>query len=97
LNKTSKRTSCSSLADKMTIKTTNPIPANVENMVKVKAEVKQLLYRPGQVHRVPGDWGYQISRQSAHESGKVVSPTHRPPLPLGIILGTRFCSSWQSG
>jgi hypothetical protein len=23
----------------------------------------------------------QISRQSAHEGGKVVSPTHRPPLP----------------
>ena len=23
----------------------------------------------------------QISRQSAHESGKVVTPTHRPPLP----------------
>jgi hypothetical protein len=22
-----------------------------------------------------------IFRQSAHESGKVVSPTHRPPLP----------------
>jgi hypothetical protein len=24
-----------------------------------------------------------ISRQSAHEGGKVVSPTHRPPLPPG--------------
>jgi len=23
----------------------------------------------------------QVSRQSAHEGGKVVSPTHRPPLP----------------
>ena len=32
-----------------------------------------------------------IPRQSAHEGGKVVSPTHRPPLPLGDIPGTRFC------
>ena len=26
----------------------------------------------------------QISRHSAHEGGKVVTPTHRPPLPPGI-------------
>jgi hypothetical protein len=26
--------------------------------------------------------GSQISRQLAHENGKVVSPTHRPTLPL---------------
>jgi len=38
-----------------------------------------------------GPEGPKISRQSAHEGGKVVSLTHRSPLPLGNIPGSHFC------
>ena len=51
----------------------------VKQLVKVK--VKQSHYRSEQTQRVPEVSGSQISRQSAHEGGKVVSPTQRPPLP----------------
>jgi hypothetical protein len=35
----------------------------------------------------------RISRQSAHEGGKVVSSTHQPPLPPRDISGAYFCYS----
>jgi hypothetical protein len=29
--------------------------------------------------------------ETAHEGGQVISPTHQPHLPPGIIPGTHFC------
>jgi len=55
-------------------------------------DVKQSHYRPEQAHKVLGGWGSNTSKQSAHEGGKVVNPTYRPPLhPPGNIPGTHFC------
>ena len=49
--------------------------------VVIFVKVKWSLNRPGQPLRFPWSWGFQISRQSAHDSGKVTSPTHWPPVP----------------
>jgi len=57
-------------------------------------KVKQSQDRPGQTLRVPASWGSQISRQSAHEGGKVVSPTHWPPLSQQIYLVFISVTGW---
>jgi hypothetical protein len=41
--------------------------------------------------RVQGGSGSQVSRKSTHEDCKVVSITHRPPLPFRKLPGTHFC------
>jgi hypothetical protein len=51
----------------------------LDQMVKQKVKPEQAL-------RFPGSRGSQISTKSAHEGGKVVSPTHRPPLSQEISL-----------
>jgi hypothetical protein len=56
--------------------------------------IKQSHYRPWQALMIPGGWGSQISRQPAHESGKVVRPTHRPTLPQELFLVLTFVRGW---
>ena len=58
-------------------------------------KVKQSDYRPVEALRVPKVSGPQISRIAAHEVGKVISPTRRPPLPPRKYSWYSF-RSWYS-
>jgi hypothetical protein len=57
------------------------VPLYKTMVCHIQEEVKQSHYRRGQALRVPGGWSFQISRQLAHDGGRVVSSMHLPPLP----------------
>ena len=66
-------------------------------VVEVQVKAKLSLYRPGQALWAPGGRDSQgISKQSAHEGGKVISPRHHLPLPprrqtwYSLMLRARF-------
>jgi len=54
-------------------------------------KVKQSHYRPGQAQRVLRKLRFADFIPMAQDCGKVVSLTHRPPLPPGNTPGTHFC------
>jgi len=54
----------------------------------MKGKGKTILVHTWTGLSVPEGCGSLISRQSAHEGGKVDNPTHRPPLLPGNIPGT---------
>ena len=58
---------------------------------KVKVKANQSLYRAGRSLRVARGCDSRISRQSAHEGSKNVSPTQRPLLSPENNRSTRFC------
>ena len=59
----------------------------MNNLMKVKVKVKVSHFRPSGLQEVEAS---RISRKSAHEGGKVVSPKHRPFLPPEKLPGTYF-------
>jgi hypothetical protein len=73
---------------KVTYETSHPYKehCHYKNFTSRKVKAKLSHCKPGQVLGVPVGSGSQISRKSAYEGGKVVSPTHLPPYPQKTLL-----------
>ena len=63
-------------------------PERVWTFWRRQYKVKQSLYRPGQVMRIPGVWGSQISWQSAHELVRLsaLQTGHIYPQEIFLVL-----------
>jgi len=61
------------------------------SLISVLKKVNQSHYRPRQAQRVLRKLRFPDFVTTAPDSGKVVSLTHRPPLPPGNTPGTHFC------
>ena len=63
----------------------------LESRKEGNKKVKQSHYRPGVAQRLPGKLRFPDFMTTAQDGGKVISLTHRPPLPPGNTPGTHFC------
>jgi hypothetical protein len=57
----------------------------------LKVKVNQARYRPGVAQKVLRKLRFPDFLITVQDGGKVVSLTHRPPLPPGNTSGSHFC------
>jgi hypothetical protein len=60
-------------------------------MYCTKIKSNAILFQAWTGPKCPRWLGLPDFKTMAHEGGKVVSPTHWPPLPPANIPGTHFC------